>query len=119
MIKCGKSVKDPLTEAATGGVLKNFAKFVGNYLRRSLVFNKILGLRPATLFKKSLCHRCFLENFAKVLRRTFDTEHFHGTPSAVNLLKFADLKLSMIQALALNLNRWESPYTTETRKTGY
>ena len=31
----------------------------------------VLGLRPATLFKKSLWDRCFYVNFAKVLRTPF------------------------------------------------
>ena len=33
--------------------------------------NSILGLRPATLLKKRLWHRCFPVNFAKFLRTTF------------------------------------------------
>ena len=32
--------------------------------------------RPATLFKKSLWHRCFSVNFEKFLRTPFFTEHF-------------------------------------------
>ena len=34
----------------------------------SLLFNKVAGLRPATLIKKRLWHRCFPLNFAKFLR---------------------------------------------------
>ena len=34
------------------GALRNFAKFTEKYLCRSLVFNKIAGLRPATLLKR-------------------------------------------------------------------
>ena len=33
-----------------------------------LFFNKVAGLRPATLLKKRLWHRCFPVNFAKFLR---------------------------------------------------
>ena len=36
-----------------------------------ILFNKIAGLRPATLLKKKLWHRCFPMNFAKFLRRPF------------------------------------------------
>ena len=54
------------------GVLKNFAKFTGNHLCQSLFFNK--DLRPATLLKKRLWHRCFLVNIAKSLRAPFFTE---------------------------------------------
>ena len=34
---------------------------------QSLFFNKVAGLRPATLLKKRLWHRCFSVNFAKFL----------------------------------------------------
>ena len=33
-------------------------------------------LRPATLLKKRLWHRCFPVNFAKFLKTPFLTEHF-------------------------------------------
>ena len=64
-------------------VPRNFAKFTGKHLRQSLLFNKVAGLcqnlfcnkvaglRPATLLKKRLWHRCFLVNFAKILRILF------------------------------------------------
>ena len=35
------------------------------------LFNKVVALRPATLLKKSLLHRCFPMNFAKFLRTCF------------------------------------------------
>ena len=38
-------------------------------------FNKVAGLTPATLFKKTLWYRCFPVNFAKFLRTHFFTEH--------------------------------------------
>ena len=53
------------------GVLKNFAKFTENHLCQSLFFNKVEGLRPKTLLKKRLWHRCFLVNFAKFFRTSF------------------------------------------------
>ena len=52
-------------------VLRSFAKFTGKYMCQSLFFNKVTGLRPATLFKKKLWHRCFSVNFLKFLRRHF------------------------------------------------
>ena len=52
-------------------VLKNFAKFIGKHLCHSLFFNKVAGLRPATLIKKILWHRCFPINFAKFLEHLF------------------------------------------------
>ena len=33
------------------GVLRNFAKFTGKHLCQNLFFNKVTGLRPATLLK--------------------------------------------------------------------
>ena len=50
------------------GVLANVA---GKYLRQSLIFNKVAGLRPTTLLKKRLRYRCFPLNFAKFLRTPF------------------------------------------------
>ena len=53
------------------GVLKNFAKFTGKHLCQSLFFNKVAGVRPATLLKKRLRHRGFSVNFANFLRTPF------------------------------------------------
>ena len=36
------------------GSLKNFTKFTENHLSQGLFFNKVSGLRPATLLKKRL-----------------------------------------------------------------
>ena len=33
------------------GVYRNFAKFTGKHLCQSLYFNKVAGLRPATMLK--------------------------------------------------------------------
>ena len=83
--------------SARKGVLRNLAKFTGKHLCQSLFFNKVSGLkvwnmfkvnnkdtmfllltlnifhtlRPATLWKKRLWHRCFPVNFAKYLRTPF------------------------------------------------
>ena len=56
-------------------ILRNFAKFTGKQLCQSLFLNKVASLRPATLLKKSLWHRCFPLNFSKFLRTLFFTEH--------------------------------------------
>ena len=47
---------------------RNFPKFTGKDLCQSIFFNKVTGLRPATLLKKRLWHRCFPVNFEKFLR---------------------------------------------------
>ena len=57
------------------GVLRNFTKFTGKHLCYSLFFNKVEGLKPATLLKKRPWHRCFPVNFAKFLRTPFFNEH--------------------------------------------
>ena len=54
------------------GVLRNFSKFTGKHLCQILFFNKVAGLRLATLLKKRLWHRCFLVHFAEHL---FFIEH--------------------------------------------
>ena len=54
------------------GVLKIFTKFTGKHLRQNLYIKKIVGLRPATLFKKRLQHSClFPVNFTKFFRTPF------------------------------------------------
>ena len=56
-------------------VLKNFAKFTGKHLYQSFFFNKVAHLRPATLLKKRLWHRCFPVTFVKFLKTPFFIEH--------------------------------------------
>ena len=53
------------------GVLRNFTKFTGIHLYQSLFFNKVTGLKPASLLKKRLWHNIFPVNFVKFLRRPF------------------------------------------------
>ena len=60
------------------GTLKNFAKLTGKNLCQSFFFNKVAGLKPATLLKKRLWHRWYPVNFAKFLRRHFFIEISNG-----------------------------------------
>ena len=55
------------------GVLRNFVKFIGKQQCQRPFFNKAAGLRPATLLKRGLWHRCFPVNF--VIRTPFLTVH--------------------------------------------
>ena len=64
------------------GVLRNFTKFTGKHLCQCLFFNKVAGLRPASLLKKRFWHRCFPVNFLKFLRTPFFAEHLWRTTSA-------------------------------------
>ena len=57
------------------GVFRNFIKLTGKHLCQRLFFNKVAGLRPTTVFKKRLWHRCFPVNFRKFLRTPFLTEY--------------------------------------------
>ena len=50
------------------GVLENITKLAGKHFWQSLFFNKVAGLRPATLLKKRLWHRSFPVNLVKFLR---------------------------------------------------
>ena len=59
-------------------VLNNFSKFTGKHLCQSLLFNKIAGLRPATLLKKRLRYRCSPVNFEKSLRKPFFLQKTSG-----------------------------------------
>ena len=56
------------------GVLRNFRKFTGIHLCQSLFVNKLASLRPATLLKKRLWHRCVPMNFVKFLGTPFFIE---------------------------------------------
>ena len=47
------------------GVFKNFAKSTRKHLCQSLYFNKVAGLRTATLLKERFWRRCFPVNFTK------------------------------------------------------
>ena len=53
------------------GVLKKLAKFTGKHLSQGLLFNKVAGLRLATLLKMRLWDMCFPVNFANFLRTLF------------------------------------------------
>ena len=53
------------------GALRGFIRFTEKHLCQNLLFNKVAGLRPETLLKKRLSHRCFPVNFADFLRISF------------------------------------------------
>ena len=54
-------------------VLKTFAKFTGKHLCQSLFFNKVAGLRPSTLLKKTLSQVLSCE-FCEIFKNTFFTD---------------------------------------------
>ena len=63
------------------GVLRNFENFTGKYLCQSFFFHKVADLRPATLLKKRLWHRCFFSEFCEISNNTFFTEYLLATAS--------------------------------------
>ena len=52
------------------GVLRNAAKFKGKHLCQKLFFNKVAGLKPATVLKESLT-QVFSCEFCELLRTPF------------------------------------------------
>ena len=72
----GKQFIPPFEEAVAGRCSLKFRKIHRKALGpESVLFNKVAGLRPVTLFKKRLWHRCFPVNFAKFKRTLF----FHSS----------------------------------------
>ena len=65
--------KQPPEYSMKKGGLGNFTKFTGKNLCQSLFFDKVAGLRPATLLKKRL--------FCEISKNTFFTEHIRVTSS--------------------------------------
>ena len=53
------------------GVPKNFVKFTEKHLRQSLFFNKVPGLRPATLLKEETLAQVFSYGFYKNFKSNF------------------------------------------------
>ena len=71
------------------GVHRNFAKLTGKQLCQSLFFNKVAGLRPATLLKKRLWHSVFL----RISKNNF----FYKTPSAASACRLSSITISVYQ----------------------
>ena len=53
------------------GILRNFVKLTGKHLCQSLFFNKVTGLKSATLLKKWVWYRYFPVNFMKFWEHIF------------------------------------------------
>ena len=75
------------------GVLRNFVKLKGKYLRQSLFLNKVTGRGPATLLKKRLWHRCFSVNFVKFLRTPF-----YRTPLVAAFKVYVNIHIYEVEA---------------------
>ena len=80
------------------GVLRNFAKFIGKHLCRSLYLNKVAN---PTLLKQRPQRRYFPVTFAQFLRKSFLTEHLGWL--LVSLLLILKIFLSV------EINFWKTP----------
>ena len=108
-------------------VLRNFAKFTRKHMYQSLFFNKIeglcqslffnKGLRPATLLKKRLVHRCFPVNFAKFLTTpSLATEHLWTTVSETWISSWFHSLFHLIKSNAKDrLRRMNLTWVIESR----
>ena len=65
-----KSTEAVARRYSVRGVLKNFEKLTGRHLCQILFFNKVAGLRPATLLKKTLA-QVFSCEFCEISKNTF------------------------------------------------
>ena len=63
-------------------VFKNFAKFTGKHLCRSLFSNKVASLRLQTLLNRWYRRPCFSREFFKIVKNMFFTEHLRATVSS-------------------------------------
>ena len=70
--------------------LKNFTKFTGKLLCQSLFFNKVTGLKPATLLKKEALPQVFSWEFCEIFKSTIFIEHLCTSVSG-----FIEIVLSM------------------------
>ena len=66
--------KQPPEMLCKKGLLINFTEFTGKNRCQGLFLNKVADLRPATILRKRLWHRCFPMNFAKFVRTPFIIE---------------------------------------------
>ena len=80
-------------------VFRNFAKFTGKHLCQSLFFNKVAGLKPETLLKKRLWHRCFPTKFCEISKNILFTGHLGTTPSVIWKLLLMEIRFQIDRKL--------------------
>ena len=91
------SAVPPVRCSVKKGVLWSFAEFTGKQLCQSLFFSKVAGVRPLTLFKKRLWHRCYPVNFAKFLRTPFLQNSSGRLLLKTYMLRFKPEKQSVVR----------------------
>ena len=84
-------------------VLRNFAKFTGKHLCQSLLFNKVAGLRPATLLKKRHWHTGV---FLWILRFFLKHLFYRKPPVDCLCINIRSLKLHELEKVFRILHYW-------------
>ena len=85
-------------------VLKNFSKFTGKHLCQSLFFNKVAGLRPATLLKKKTLAQVFPCEYYKISKNTFSYRTPLVAASVYSILVWLPFKNKELQFYILYFN---------------
>ena len=83
--------------------LKNFVNFTGKHLCRRL-FNKVAGPQNSNFIRKRLQNRCFPAKFAKVLRKSFFTEHLQWLLLTISGFQTATLLKKRLRQRCFSLN---------------
>ena len=98
------------------GVLGNFAKSTGKHLCQSLFFNKVKGLRPATLVKERLWYWCFLVSFGKFSKKTFLRNTYGQLLMNFITIKNTDMgRRKITNLLSLSFFQWILQYCSLSR----
>ena len=63
-------------------ILKNFSIFTGKHLRWTLFFNRVAGLKPATVLKETPT-KMFFCGYCENFKKTYFQEKLQTTASAV------------------------------------
>ena len=79
------------------GVLEHLTNFTGKHPCQGFLFNKIPGLRDATLLKKRLWHRCFPVNFANFVRASFLQNTFGRSMNRNNARRRTDIMVTLMR----------------------
>ena len=98
------------------GVIKIFTKFTGKHLCQSFFFNKVAGLRPATLLKKRIWHRCFPLNIVKFLRTPLVTASHYWEIKKDSKNQTAPWQIPIF-SLLVKKRQEIRPYSKNIRKT--
>ena len=100
--------EQPVADALQIRCSKNFSNIHRKASMLESLFNKVAGLRPATLLKKRLQRRCCHVNIAKFLRRAFfyRTPPVAASPSTSEILSYCihpDISMGYKTIITLNL----------------